>query len=207
MDLSIPERIARALFVAAIPFALVLVKAALYRQLPLISLVEAGMHATYLGAFTLLFWPDSLWDRMPKAHRIVLGSMVVLLLWGQMNQKHSRRNFPFIAWNMYCAPAPSIEEGAEYTDVIGITKDGQQVDVQVVDLYPAIRNGFRARLGMTLRDNPPPETMERLLNALRDKYNALHPEQPIVEVQLKRMRLPVRWEGDEPAPVEVDHFP
>jgi hypothetical protein len=104
MDFSILERLARAIAVAAIPFVLTLLKAILARQLPWMWLVESAMHATYLGAFALFFWPDQLWLRMPKAHRIALGSLVVLLLWGQLNQKYSRRNFPFITWNMYCAP-------------------------------------------------------------------------------------------------------
>jgi hypothetical protein len=81
------------------------------------------------------------------------------------------------------------------------------VDVIVVDLYPAIRNGFRARLGMMLRDNPSPESMQKLLSALRDKHNQLRPAQPLSEVQLKKMRLPVRWQGATPEPFEVDSFP
>jgi hypothetical protein len=206
MDGRMSIRILRAILVAAIPFGLVVIKAAVSQRFALMEFIEAGMHATYLGAFTLFFWPQALWQRMPVSHRTALAALVVLMLWGQINQKHSRQNFPFIAWNMYTPPAPEPEEGAAYTDVVGVTDAGETVDLDVVELFPPIRNGFRSRLGALIRDKPDEDAMNELLSILRDKHNSLHPEKPVREVQLKRIQLPVRWEGEMPQPVEVDSY-
>jgi hypothetical protein len=207
MDGRISTRILRAAIVAAIPLGLGLIKAAVTQRFALMTFVEAGMHAAYLGGFTLLFWPQALWQRMPVAHRVALTALVVLMLWGQLNQKESRHNFPFIAWNMYTPPAPELEEGAAYTDVVGVTEAGETVDLDVVGLFPPIRNGFRSRLGALIRDKPDARAMDELLAVLRDRHNELHPEKAVREVQLKRMQLPVRWEGEMPRPIEVDSYP
>ena len=211
------RRLLCAAIVAAVPFALMALKGAIEGSLHRNSFIEAGMHATYLGLFALLPSPHRLWTHLPGAHRMVLAGIVVLLLWGQINQKHSRRNFPLITWNMYCPPAPDIDEGAPYIDVIGLSETGDAIDIAVVDLFPAIRNGFRARLGMLLaqleqqHEGPAKQQLRdsigRLLNTLREKHNEQHPDRPVQEVQLVQFRIPFRWTGERPEAVPVVSFP
>lgn len=133
------------------------------------------------------------------AHRIFLGGFLIAMLAGHLIDR-SGKTYPVVAWSMFTRP---VEGDPVYFEYAGILEDGQQVALHFDSLFPNTL-GRNTIIKMTwlaksiAKTEPGPERQEqiahyeRTLQALGQKHNATHADNPVRTVHVWECRVPLK---------------
>ena len=135
------------------------------------------------------YWPPMIRfvSSMPVVHRVVFGVLLAAMIGGHYTL-NGRTYFPFVVWEIF----PFLREDDPVTcpEFIGTTADGTRVRLIAEQLFPSI-----------VQINPvaslSPGTTGHLALAMAKEYNALHPKNPVRQVELMLMSVQLHPPANE----------
>jgi len=141
----------------------------------------------YIGAIAAFLSIRSVADyvaRLTWPHRSLLGSLLALLLLGQIANR-PRLTFPFSAWAMYCKPERSTDTLVYYR-YEGLGENGEAVELDPFRLLALIpQDGVSTKIKDLAEQVEKPASKEQLAALLRT-VGAVHsrrsPERPLSRV-------------------------
>jgi hypothetical protein len=171
--------VAIALLVGLLSFAWPVVPLAVTGQLALLLMLVRG--------FAL--WPPMarLVSTMPAAHRLVFGLVLGSMVLGHYTL-NSRTYFPFVAWEIFSFVRE--EDPVTCREFIATTASGAKVRLLAEQLFPSI-------VQIEPVGNLSPKKTEHLARAMAREYNLLHPADPVREVNLVNMSVPLRSNAND----------
>jgi hypothetical protein len=124
---------------------------------------------------------------MPAAHRVIFGLLIGAMILGHYTL-NGRTFFPFVVWEIF----PFVHEGDPVTcrEYIATTAGGTKVRLLVEQQFPSIVQVDP----LDALDDPnlyPPGTTEQLARALARAYNERHAADPVQQVDLFVMAVPL----------------
>jgi len=135
---------------------------------------------------------------VPRGARVILLASVLLMGIGQFVGS-SERTYPLAHWHMFSSANPAHRYGLHVVE--GTTNSGQRVRLVPGALFPSVsRHLLTFNLQRTFNRiprSPAIRTMtaaqrlraEQALAALARRYNRMHPDDPLVGVEVMRVRL------------------
>jgi hypothetical protein len=144
-----------------------------------------------LAAAAVAFWywpPAALWiGRMPFVHRLIFVAMLGGMIYGNF-ALDGRRYFPFVTWDIFGFLRE--EDPITCREFWAVTASGKGVRLIVEQLFPSI-------VQCNLPTSNDAIEMTHLVEALADRYNRLHEDDPVRQVDL--VSIAVRLHPATPA--------
>ncbi len=132
--------------------------------------------------------------QMSPAHLVVMilcvGSFLVGHLWIS-----SRATFPIMSWYIFTGPNDFDE--VRCREMFGVFKDGKEKRLLVEQIFPSI---VQFNLPIDSVDGKRSPSMPRIIFAIGAEYNRLHPDNPVIRVDLRELVVPVRPSSPEQKP-------
>ena len=159
-----------------------------WRIVPFSLAGQAYMTIAILLAFR--YWPPMTRFvlSMPAVHRVVFGLLIGCMILGHYTL-NGRTYFPFVVWEIF--PHPEEKRDAVIAPEFMATRaDGTKVRLIVEQLFPSLVQIDRV-------ETMSPEATEKLAHVLARKYNQLHPDNPVQQVDLVNMAVELHPPANE----------
>lgn len=155
----------------------------------------AGQWFVVIGVvLAFRYWPPMFtWVRgMPGVHRTVFSVLLAAMILGHLTLRHAEW-YPFEDWKIFPMAEHAGDRTVHAREFIATTQSGREIRLITEQLFPSI-------IQIRRLDDFPPELASRLAQSLAREYNRRHPADPVREVKLVAVSIPLHPDAGAPFP-------